>query len=265
MTHSRILGRGCYFRFLPFPIKSFQRTPQQTAGMKFSLTLTFIQFTLAIGAFLRGREEAPAVIQGTEQDESIPTPGRSLLVYPPKRVENGLIIRVIGQDESGNSINPILDENEAYRRAFADTNSAAEQFHECSGGDFTFVPFEHSALPQSGIITIRVTESPYSTYSRNTIRQAADAKVCEYFGLTAGCDVGIDHKMFILPNGLSNGNSMGFLSGAVGGDYSIFGDSPLYRVSSFDTEGILHEVARKLVYLCLSCSLTLNPISRFTL
>lgn len=170
---------------------------------------------------------------------------RALLVSPPQPVENGLIVRIIGVDGSGNPVNPVLSEDEAYRRAFAPTNSAAAQFYDCSGGDFTFVPFQHASLYRSGIITVTVDDIPYSTHTKNSLRLAADAKVCEAFGLGVGCNVGAHHKMFIMPAGLSDGHDYGFLSAAVGGDYSIFGDSPRYNLASFDTEGILHEVARK--------------------
>ena len=213
--------------------------------MKLVFILLLNQLLSTSSSILHEKATVPVVFGASEEEDELLFGGRSLMVNPPRPVEDGLIIRIVGRDSSGNNVSPVLSEDEAYRRAFAATNSAAEQFSACSGGDFTFVPFRHSALERDGIITVHVNDAPYETYSKRTIREAADLKVCEHFGLPNGCSVGTHHKMFIMAAGLVDGHDNGFLSGAVGGDYSIFGDSPRYGVSSFDTEGILHEVARK--------------------
>lgn len=169
---------------------------------------------------------------------------RSLFVLPPKKVEKALVIRIIGFDEDGNLVYPILTEHEAHQRAFGRSGSAATQFYGCSGGDYTIVPFTHPALGnENGVLDVIVTDLPYTMHNISSVRKEAGRLLCETLGMTSGCDTEIDRKLFIMPAGLTNDDPRGFVFGAVGSDFSMYGDSKNFRVSSFSVESILHELA----------------------
>lgn len=157
-----------------------------------------------------------------------------------KAVETGLIVRVI--DSNGKQ--PIQSQATAFNVAFGNTNSAASQFSACSGGDFTFIPYDAQSNGRKGVVDVRL-DKPITTYSKGSARTAAEEKLCTF--LSGGtCSQSklneIDHILYILPGGTTNCNAGGCLFAAVNGQYSVYGDSTTYNKASFSVEGILHEM-----------------------
>ena len=153
--------------------------------------------------------------------------------------ENGLIVRVI--DSTGKQ--PLQSQSEAMSVAFGSTNSAAQQFNDCSGGDFTFVPYRSGSI--NGVVNVRL-DAPITTYSKGDARVAAQEKLCILLSGGGSCDGSkmnaVDHIMYILPGGTNNCHESGCLFAAVNGQYSVFGDSTRYSKPAFSVEGILHEL-----------------------
>ena len=154
-------------------------------------------------------------------------------------VENGLIVRVI--DSSGKQ--PLQSQSEALSVAFGSTNSAAQQFNDCSGGDFTFVPYRSGSI--NGVVNVRL-DSPITSYTKGNARVAAQEKLCQLLSGSNSCDASklnaVDHVMYILPAGTTDCHASGCLFAAVDGQHSVYGDSSQYQKPAFSVEGIAHEL-----------------------
>jgi len=150
-----------------------------------------------------------------------------------KPEESVLVVLVSAQDAS-----PGFTTSQADDIMFGSSSngiSAASQLAACSFGQLQVEKYE------SGIIQVTVDDN-INQYDKNSIRRAAEEKVCEHFGRSSSCDPGddegIDHVAYVIPFGLSSDPtySNGFAYAGVGGTHSVF-QGPAYA-----PQVIMHEI-----------------------
>lgn len=221
------------------------------------LSLTFVSRTTASSIVLtasEGPQGAPPEVLAFQDDEVLvnTSSSRSMSHYlrprllnnvrrETKPIEYGLVVRILTPRSGGGSLEPLTGFQEAYQIAFGNSLSAKRQFYDCSGGQLDFRPF------RDGVINVRVSRS-IGNYDRHQLKEEAYQLVCQQLGQPSNCNVrnpplDIDHIMFVAPSGVRQDEPLGYLFAAVGGEWSMFGDSTAYQKAAFAPESIGHEVA----------------------
>lgn len=151
----------------------------------------------------------------------LPAPQRKVLS------ETTLVVLVNAEDTHCG-----LSAQQASDIVFAEKDSANTLYSSCTDSRLNILG------RGNGVISVFLSEN-LNSFTKTTIKSAAIASVCEYYGLDASCDPvkskALDHILFVIPEGLSE-DSQGWIRGDIGGHYS------LYQEAVFAPESIMHQL-----------------------
>lgn len=159
-------------------------------------------------------------------------------------VASALVLRIV----DANGKEPILSRQDIGDIMFAETNSTARQFHDCSGGDFKLVPYNYADDARvNGVINIYLDDAIETLVMGRTMIIAFQ-KACAIVG--GDCDNpysllnDADLTLVVAPGGAIDCHPGGCAFGPVGGDYlySYYGDSSQFGISSFWVANVMHEL-----------------------